>query len=311
MKLYKRRTKEPELEADEPPKNIRISRPASAQNDDLTEAQGVHQERSERRARLVHRMKRAARMAAWCVFIAGLVTASITLGRSFEEFVRSSPSFAIRAIEIEGNTQLSDEEILAAAGLELGQNIFEFKGEEIEARLRQHPALRGVQVERILPGRFTIWVEEYRPIALLALDELYLLSREGIAYRPLADGEAADLPIISLAEPSELIEDRALRQRLLFEAASIIDAIDRHGGELLNELMEIHIRADHRFVLRFFDERMDVFLGRGDYPTKLERLRAILDELGTRSLRASRVHIDNEQRPERAIVRLKLSEAAR
>ena len=287
--------------ASAPPKNIRVSRPSGE-----IDAERPGSERAPRFSRLRASWKGAARIAGWSLFVAGLVAGSIALGRSFEEFVRSSPSFAIKLVQVEGNSQLNDEEILAAAGVALGENIFKYKSEEIEARLEKHPALREVSVERVLPSRFTIRVEEYRPVALLSLDGLYLLSREGVAYRALDAAEGYDLPIISLADPESLLDERPLRQRLLFEAASIIDTIDRHGGELLSELMEIHIRQDHRFVLRFFDERMDVFLGRGDYPSKLGRLREVLGELDERSLRASRVHIDNELQPERVTVKLRL-----
>lgn len=313
MKLFKRRAPADALpETGEPPKNIRVNRPRNERaigpgdqpsNEALGEStSGVSQAGSG------PMWRSAARIVAWGVFISALVGASIMLGRGFEDFVRSSKRFAIKTIEIEGNTQLSDEEIVTLAGLRLGENIFQFKGEEIETRLRSHPALRSVRVERGLPSRFTIRIEEYRPVALVALDKLYLLAREGIAYRPLEPGESVDLPIVSFADPDAPLEERRTRQQLLFEAASIIDAIDRHNSALLSELMELHIREDHRFILRFFDERMDVFLGRGDYPAKLGRLRVLLRELDERELRASRVHIDNELRPERVTVRLRLSE---
>lgn|SRR5690554_1526977 len=317
MKLFRRNRKAEYPESLEPPKNARIASAKARGAGSLREAgdsahEGVGDDGSgASQGRFGPRVRALGRILAWGIFIGGLVTGSITLGRAFEEFVRSSPSFAIKVVEIEGNAQLSDQEILDASGIAIGDNIFHSKGEEIEARLRRHPALRAVSVERVLPSRFIIRVEEYRPIAIVALKELYLLSREGVAYQPLESTDGNDLPIISVEDAELFIRDRALRQRLLFEAASIVDAIERESGELLDELMEIHIRSDQRFVLRFFEERTDVFLGRGDYPTKLARLREILAELADRSLRASRVHLDNELRPERVTVRLKLSEEHR
>src|SRR5688500_11080954 len=63
----------------------------------------------------------AGRLAVLCAVASGAVAA----GRLVEQHVRRAEAFATTTIELSGTQRLSRDQVLAAAGLAVGRNVFE------------------------------------------------------------------------------------------------------------------------------------------------------------------------------------------
>jgi hypothetical protein len=68
---------------------------------------------------------------------------------------------------------------------------------------------------------------------------------------------------------------------------------------------EVHVEADDALTLFVGDDGTEVRLGAGPYRGKIERLRRVLDELGSRHTRPLYVYLDNLRRPDRVTVRVR------
>ena len=121
-----------------------------------------------------------------CAVTAG----AVATGRLLERHVRSSIAFATREVEVSGLSRLSREQALAAAGLEIGQNVFEVSPEQARAGLLSHPWVAEAIVSRRLPGSYRVQVREQKPAALLLLERLYLVSEEGSVFKALEAGRS-------------------------------------------------------------------------------------------------------------------------
>lgn len=82
-------------------------------------------------------------------------------------FFMQSDFFALKKIEVKGNSLLSDEEVIRLTGLNKGENIWKIKSTEIKRLVQLHPIVGDVQVNRKLPGKIVIWVQEHRPAAVI------------------------------------------------------------------------------------------------------------------------------------------------
>ena len=95
-------------------------------------------------------------------------------------FFSMSPLFSVRSVEVEGNTFVTDEEVLSLAGVEKGMNLFAANRARIEELLPILPRVKSAHVKRTLLGSVVITVEEREPVAMLLVGRAALeLDREG------------------------------------------------------------------------------------------------------------------------------------
>lgn len=243
----------------------------------------------------------AGRIVLVCAVAAGAVAS----GRLLERHVRTAAAFATREVEITGTARLSRDEVLAAAGLRVGQNVFEVSPEQAREKLEMHPWVAGASVTRRLPGSYAVQIREQQPAALLLLERLYLVSEVGSVFKRLAQGDPVDLPVITGVDPEQFRADLALRTSLLVNAVALLHDYRDAGLWRREPIAEIHAEPDSSMTLYVGSDSMEVRLGQGPFRKKLRRLRAIMDELKDDTGRPAYVYLDNLRRPDRVAVRLR------
>jgi cell division protein FtsQ len=248
------------------------------------------------------------RIAMLCI----LVAAALAVGRLVERHVRTSPAFATQEIQISGNERLDQEEILEAASLAVGQNVFEIGPEDAQARLLRHPWIASAEVSRRLPGFFDVLIREHHAVAVISLSEsdddpagIYLVAEDGTVFKRVGEGDPVDLPVVTGIARGRFIRDRAFRQSVLLEVVALLH--DYRGAGLWRRMPigEIHVESDDGLSLYVGADALHVRLGRGPFRQKLRRLRRVLDQIEEQGSKAAYVYLDNVRRPDRVTVRLR------
>jgi cell division protein FtsQ len=136
-------------------------------------------------------------------------------------WLTGSPRFAVAAIEVHGAPGRAQEEIERLVAPALGENLFRLSLGSIERRLRAESWLADATVRRSLPNRLVVDVAPRRPVAVVELGGLYLVDRDGRAFRraDVARGDADRLPIVTG------IERDAYRRAPLEAAARVREAL--------------------------------------------------------------------------------------
>jgi cell division protein FtsQ len=254
------------------------------------------------------------RVKAPLVFVGKLLLVAIAVvglgavGKLAERHVRTSPAFATRAISVEGYERLSEAEILTAAGLSLGQNVFEVPPEDAQARLLRHPWIAEARVLRRLPGTFHVELREHQASALIWLDRLYLVGEDATLFKSVAPGDPVDLPVVTGVDVRRFTRDRPYRSSLLLEVVAVLHDYRAAGLFRREPIAEIHVEPDDALSLYVGDDATEIRLGRGPYRSKLRKLRTVLDRLEAREARPAYVYLDNVRRPDRVTVRLRGSD---
>ncbi|HKP60760.1 MAG TPA: FtsQ-type POTRA domain-containing protein [Polyangiales bacterium] len=236
---------------------------------------------------------------------AALLLVLYAAGNLLWDHVRSAPAFATKKIDIQGNAQLSRAEVEHIAGIAIGQNIFQVDEEQALERLRAEPWIAEVTVERHLPGSYAIVVRERHAIALLAAQQLYLISEEGQAFKPLSAGDPADLPLITGLDAAAIERDKRAAAADLIDAVGLLREYTAAGLGRREPISEIHVEADGSLSCYVGADATRVQLGKPPYQPKLRRLREVFGQLTTQNARAKYVLLDNEHRPDRVTVRLR------
>jgi cell division protein FtsQ len=219
-------------------------------------------------------------------------------------YAHSADAFAIREIIIEGNQQLEDIDVRRAARLRIGSNIFEVSSEGTRNYLLQHPWIEEATVVRKLPGRVRIEVVERKPVALVALDQLYLVSDEGAVFKRLGVDDPVDLPVITGIASERFYDDFDYRTAVLLRSMALLQDYEGAGLAKREPVSEIHFEGANGIELFVGDDGMNVRLGNGQHRQKLRRFRQVLERLVREKTRPSYVYLDNVRSPERVTVRL-------
>ena len=258
------------------------------------------------------------------VSLIAALAGAVAIGRLVQQHLTTSQAFAIEKVDVRGLVRMTRAELLAAAGVDVGTNVFARSPEEVRARLLQHPWIAAATVHRKLPGRFEIDIREREAAALLVVEScpegalqapqdescddpssLYLVSDEATVFKRLEGQDPADLPVITGVNKKRLAADRDAQERLLKEAVALLS--EYRGAGLFKRLPigEIHIEPTGGISLYVGDDLTHVRLGAPPYAHKLKRMKKVFDRLEREQASAEYVYLDNELRPDRVTVRLR------
>ena len=125
--------------------------------------------------------------------------------------------FRVSGIEVEGNSLYTPEEIIAASGIEKGDNLFFINQFTAVSRIyAKLPYVEKAAINRSLPNKLTIVVAESKAIAYLSADGLIRV--DGLtpiapeAGQQIAPGEAEKPKVIYLSAILHQIDSLGLRE---------------------------------------------------------------------------------------------------
>jgi cell division protein FtsQ len=238
------------------------------------------------------------------VLFVGAVSTALAFG--LHHYARTTPRFAITNLEVEGIRRLSREDVLATAGVHLGENVFGFDTVLAEGKLSQSPWVQSARVRRKLPSTIEITLREHQPAALLVvLGKTFLVSEEGAPIKEVSSGDPHDLPVITGLSADELRRDRRAEVARIKAALDLLD----HYAELPLDknypAEEVHLEDDGGAVLVVGAAGLSLSLGSPPWTASLHRAVRIVAKAAEQGGTPGVVFLDSEAHPERAVVRLR------
>jgi hypothetical protein len=213
--------------------------------------------------------------------------------------------FAVSEIRITGNSRLTEAEVIGAAAIERGVNIFRVDVEAIAQRLRQHPWVLEATAVRKLPRGLEIGIVERKVEALVLFEVPYLVDDAGAVFKRWAPGDPTPSPIISGLSREQLADDDEAVQIVINDAIALARQYRAQGLERVAPIAEVHAEVDGGFSLTAGVDPFYVRFGKGPYRQKLTRLADLLRRLRADGDRPAVIYFDNEIRPDRVTVKLK------
>jgi cell division protein FtsQ len=195
--------------------------------------------------------------------------------------------FSVREIRVTGSQRLSRAQIVSIAGLKPGMNIWEIDSRSIEMKLSSHPWIRQGMVRREFPQRVLIRVEEWVPKAIVALEKLYYVDREGYIFKTVQSGEAANLPFITGLGNEETVFDNPFARQKIVEAIKLNDRLTANSVAL----SEIRFLSHEGVVVYPISHPVPLYMGWGDWPVKVQRLKRVLAEWKGREKRLASLNM--------------------
>lgn len=219
-------------------------------------------------------------------------------------FLLHSRHFALHHVRVSPTRHVTESSILRRAAVPVGHNLFSIDLEQVLKNLRAEPWLAKVDVRRELPAVLAIDVTEHEPVAVLALDALYLVDAEGVVFKRAAAGEYAGLPIVTgVGRTAYLMEPAWARKQV----RAALSAVARYRvNPDRPALGEAHI---DRFagVTLYTDQGVALRVGRGtdaELDTRLLRFDVVQQALKKSGEKPAVLFLDNRAHPDHVTVRL-------
>ena len=189
--------------------------------------------------------------------------------------VVTSDYFLINRIDISGNNNVTEEEILTASGVAIGQNNISISIEEVETALAQNPWMERVSVKRVLPDILEIIVQERVPkFWILEGGVVCYADQYGQPIVPVGNVAVQSLPVLEIEKGGEIFCDH------LPEMLSVFD----RSGLPLSVQSASWLKLTRSGGLEIFLEESNLHLGLGadDFSNNLVRLSLVLRDLNRR-----------------------------
>ena len=156
---------------------------------------------------LARRIPRHFGSALTLGFFAAVVSVGLWQGGHFEEFIHDhgEPHHAVarlaglglEQVTISGASQMRDNEVLAAAGLDWRVSLPFLDVNEVRTRLERVPLISSASVRKLYPNELAIGLTERAPHALWQLNgELFIIATDGTVIDLMQDPRFISLPLV-------------------------------------------------------------------------------------------------------------------
>ena len=204
-----------------------------------------------------------------------------------KRLVFENPDYHVQTIELQTDGTLQREQVLKAADLHEGANIFSVNLASVRDRLQQLPQADEVEVVRKLPGEIDVRIVERKPVAWItnekeindpfASDAAFLVGARGVLMKQKKLlPEYLGLPLI-VGCSSEALEAGKVVESL--EAKTALDLLRLTENRFLQTRFQIReIDISKNYCLLVTDKnRSRVMFGLNDLEGQLRRLQVFLD----------------------------------
>jgi len=191
--------------------------------------------------------------------------------------------FKIGSIEVVGETVYTDQQIIEASNIKLGQSMFLFnKFASISSIFSSCPYIDEIQMRRSLPDKIQIIVTPCQPVvAVQSGGRLYAMDIKGKILEEMAIGSQTDIPIVTGAELTEpevgkyAVFSEEEKSKALFSALNTAknnDILSNIGGIDITKIYDVKFK----YLGRFRVEIGSV----DDIEHKFKFMQAVIDSLG-------------------------------
>jgi cell division protein FtsQ len=145
---------------------------------------------------------------------------------ALHDLIAKAFGFGLEAVTISGERELSEKEILAAAGIGPRSSLLFLDVARVRRSLQASPLVKEASVRKLYPNRLLIEIEERQPFALWQKDgKVQIIAADGMPIDELRDSRFADLPLVV----GEGANERLAEYVSLLEAAGDLRARVRAG----------------------------------------------------------------------------------
>ena len=232
----------------------------------------VKKKKADDKSARLKKMRKIKDFIKWTILLGMIIGVLI--------FLCTSGLFNICQIEIVGNQQITQEQILELSEIELGDNVFFCKKEKTKNNIRSNPYVENIKITRKLPDKIQIQVTERKKAYQIQLDEGYAyIDNQGYILE-IAETKI-DKPMLQAYTTAK---DDILPGSRLFE-----DDLERLGDvlkivkgsseiQIQDKITTINIENKNNYILTLQELKKVIYIGnQSNLANKMLYIKAIIE----------------------------------
>jgi cell division protein FtsQ len=295
--------------SERPRNSRRPPEPNEASSPEPPLVRGAESVRPPKEPRTGPRFPRLARVGVALKLALGaaiVIGASAGVAWGAKRYVTTSPRFAIKTVAVEGNVRRTPQDLAREGNIVVGDNVFALDLDQAAREIEKDPWVKSAKVTRKLPGSVVVAITEHEPAALVSIeDKLFLASRDGDVFKEAAPEDPMDLPLVTGVDAADVARDREGVEKSIVKALDVVDEVQKSQIASRYPVEEVHLESDGTLVVIVGRDAIALHLGRAPFRGKLEQAERVFAELEKRKAEPSIVFLDNENSPERVVVRMR------
>lgn len=200
------------------------------------------------------------------------------------QMLLESGYFGVQQVRVEQQVRVSEDDILDASDIKLGDSLFDLDLYLIGRKIEEHPWIAKVEVERSFPNQVVIRVVEREAKAIIDLGYLYYVDKAGEVFKMLDADDQLDYPVITGIDRQYLLDNPDQTQTCLNLALQLMDELHNRNLFNLDDVSEIHYDQQAGLILHTRIGGVPVRMGKLGFSVKLDRLEKIYSDLEPRLL---------------------------
>ncbi len=213
-----------------------------------------------------------------------MLASLMMLGFTAYQYFQRTAGLNVGEIKIMGCVNVTETELLNLSRIDFKASLMNLDLKEVSNRLAQHPWVEKATVRRDWSRMaLIIEVQERVALALILLDDLYLVDRHGEVFKKAGPKDRIDLPVFTGLQYQEVKERDKGAISLILQGLELLELL-REGKVLtLRQVSEIHLNKENGLTLFTLDKGIPIRLGSGKLSEKISRLEKVLPDLQQKS----------------------------
>jgi hypothetical protein len=210
-----------------------------------------------------------------------------------------SDIFRLTTVSVRGTRMTDQAQILDLAGIEQGMGLLSLDVVLAEKRIRRHPWIDQVTIQRLWPSTLQIQVSEHQPLFMLNIEhekgaDLYYVDRNRRVFAPVECGYDLDFPVVTGIKMQGEVLGMTLPDKGLAGKAFQFLHLAARGNPIvpLQTISEVQVSGGQGLVVYLVDRPFPIYMGHGNIRTSYYQLVKLLERL----YRKKKIHVIKEIR---------------
>ncbi len=205
-----------------------------------------------------------------------LIVVSNLFVLAYDLFVQST-YFESKAVVIKGAYRLSKKDIMEQAQVKMGANILSVNLTLAKNRLQAHPWIASASVRREFPDTIIIEIKEHRPIAVVDMEQRYLMNINGELFKRWSPEDSVVLPVINGLTGTDIAFSRMYPNIITDGVLDVLRLGSDFESVIPNRIVKrILVDRELGITLCVSENMKTIKLGHPDYQVKYENLKRTL-----------------------------------
>lgn len=225
------------------------------------------------------------------IFLIFFISSFIIIAAGYK-YIQNIDYFKVQHINISGNNKYGLEKIVSLSKIQAETSIFSADLRKISQNLESDPWIYRSAVKKKFPNIIEIAIEEYNPVAMVKLDNYYLMDKNGTLFKKASKNEMC-LPKITGLTKKDIAESSKTAQMidLCLDLIKTMEDIN-----ILNNDLIILMDKTFGITLLNYQGNIRTNLGFENFSDKLLLLQKINTDLAKKGLSAKRISIKSTEK---------------